>query len=173
MASKKKRNQKIYVIGAVVLLIVILAINFGLTQKKKEIPNQQEQTKEERANLENENIIAKLQDMEERDRIEYYFGMFLREMEEEEYEKAYQLLYEDFKKNYFPTLDSFTQYAQKTFPEMPVIEYENIERNGDVYILWITIDDALKGGPNTEKQKMNVVVRENDYNDFEMSFSVI
>ena len=51
------------------------------------------------------------------------------------------------------------------------IEHENIERNGDVYVLWINIADALNGKPG-EKKQMNVVIKENDYNDFVMSFSV-
>ena len=110
--------------------------------------------------------------MEERDRMEYYFGKFLEKIENEEYEKAYGFLYQDFKNTYFPTLEDFTKYVQKTFSEMSDIEHENIERNGDVYVLWIRVGDVLNAKPN-EKKPMNIVIKENDYNDFVMSFSVI
>ena len=120
----------------------------------------------------NNNLILSLQNMEERDRMEYYAGIFLEYVENGEYEKAYNLLYEDFKKNYFPTLESFEKYLPTVFSEMSDIEHENIERNGDIYVLWLSITDAINGKPGEEK-KMNIVVQENDYNDFVISFSVI
>ena len=58
------------------------------------------------------------------------------------------------------------------FSEMMDIKHENIERNGDVYVLWITINDAINGKPS-DKKNMNIVIKENDYNDFVISFSVI
>ena len=82
-------------------------------------------------------------------------------------------IYSKFKENYFPTLESFEEYVQKVFPQMAGIEYENIERNGDVYVLWIKIADILNGKPTDEKQQMNIVIQENDYNDFVLSFSII
>ena len=66
----------------------------------------------------------------------------------------------------------FEKYARKTFPTMMNIQHENIERNGDVYVLWIYISDLVNGGPNNKK-KMNFVIKENDFDDFVMSFSVI
>ncbi len=172
MANKKRHNKKIYIIG-ILLIVVIFAIN-RFSHPKQEDKNLEEQnrTEEEIRDLENENRIAQLQGLEERDRMETYFGMFLQYVENKEYETAYNLLYEEFKKTYFPTLETFIEYAQKNFPEM-VIEYENIERNGEVYVLWVNMADVLNSSRNDEKQKMNVVIKENDYNDFVMSFSVI
>lgn len=176
MASKKRKsNRKLYLIaGIIVIILIILAINLNSDQKKEENKaSKQEETEQETKDVRNENRIAKLQQMEERDRMEFYFGMFLDYVENEKYEEAYDLLYEEFKQNYFPTLEDFTKYVQKTFPEMATIKHENIERNGEVYVLWIEIADVLNGGPNDEKKEMNIVIHENDYNDFVMSFSVI
>ena len=50
------------------------------------------------------------------------------------------------------------------------VEHTNIERNGDTYILWVNIADSLNG-KNT-KTEYNFVIRENELNDFELSFSV-
>lgn len=173
MASKKnKKNQK-YIVIILVVFFVLLAIILQTSRNKSNVEYEDyEPTPEEVENMEQDSIISTLEDMEERDRMEYYFGMFLHYIENEEYEKAYNLLYPEFKENYFPTLDKFTEYAQNTFSDMMDIEHENIERNGEVYVLWINIADAINGKPG-EKKQMNVVIKENDYNDFVMSFSVI
>lgn len=172
--KNKKKDYKIIYLSAIVILILILAISFFSHKKQpSDSTNQPEMTEEEAIDFEKENIIAKLQDMEERERMEFYFSMFWRNIENQEYEEAYDFLYSEFKQTYFPTLESFTQYVQTKFPKMAAIEYENIERNGDVYVLWVHIADALNGKQTDEKQQINVVIQENDYNDFVMSFSVI
>ena len=175
MASKnhkKNPNKQLYIAIGIVAFLILLAILLQTSAKKKNTEFENEEpTPEELQSMEQASIDSTLQDMEERDRMEYYFGMFLHYIEDEEYEKAYDLLYPEFKENYFPTLDKFTEYVQNTFSDMMDIEHENIERNGDVYVLWINIADALNGKPG-EKKQMNVVIKENDYNDFVMSFSV-
>ena len=171
--NDKKKDYKIIYLSAVLLFILILVISFRTHKSQQnDSMDQQEITGEQIRNTEKENITAKLQNMEERERMEFYFGMFWRNIENHEYEDAYDLLYSEFKQTYFPTLDSFTQYVQNKFPQMAVLEYENIERNGDVYVLWVYVVDAL-GKQTDEKQQINVVIQENDYNDFVMSFSVI
>ncbi len=170
----KKKDYKIIYLSAILILILILTISF-FTHKKQstDSTNQPEMTEQEEIDFEKINVTAKLQDMEERERMEFYFGMFWRNIENKEYEQAYDLLYSEFKQTYFPTLDSFTEYVQTKFPKLAILEYENIERNGDVYVLWVHIADAINGKQTDEKQQLNVVIQENDYNDFVMSFSVI
>lgn len=109
--------------------------------------------------------------MNERDRVEYYVSKFVEAIEEKDYEKAYDMLYDEFKSNYFSTLSSFEEYAESKFSKVLSLEQTNFERNGDYYILWITMSDPLSG-KNSGKE-MNFVVRENDLNDFDLSFSVI
>lgn len=171
--DKMKSYKIIYLIG---LILVVIIVVISLKQSKKQESNiqaKEEINEDEIINREKENITAKLQNMEERERMEFYCGIFLNNIENREYEKAYDLLYSEFKENYFPTLESFTHYVQKAFPKMIGVEHMNIERNGDVYVLWINIEDLLNGKPTDEKQEMNIVIQENDYNDFVMSFSVI
>lgn len=173
--SKKKKNNKqiIYLIIIYLIIILIIFILFALfSSKKDKIVENNEVTIEEIQAIEQDNITSKLQGMNERDRMEYYFGIFLEYVENEEYENAYNLLYSEFKKNYFPTLESFEQYIPTVFSDMTNIEHNNIERNGDVYVLWLYITDALNGKPG-EKREMKIVIKENDYNDFVLSFSVI
>ena len=171
--KKKSQNKRWYIVIIVVVFLILLAIIVQMNQpKSNQHYENHEPTVEEIENKEQDSITSTLEGMEERDRMEYYFGIFLDEVENGEYQKAYDLLYPEFKQNYFPTIDAFTQYAQNTFSDLNHIEHENIERNGEVYILWISITDALNGKPS-EKKAMNIVIKENDYNDFVMSFSVV
>lgn len=111
-----------------------------------------------------------LQSMGERDRMEFYFSEYATYIEDGEYEKAYDLLYPEFKTNYFPTLEQFEEYAKKTYPEFMTFSYNNIERQGYIYVLNIDIIDV----DNKENKKSHrVVIQENDFNDFVLSFQVI
>jgi competence protein ComGC len=112
----------------------------------------------------------RLESMTERARIEYYATKFLNYVEQANYSEAYNLLNDTYKQNYFPNLSSFEKYAKENFSKMMNIDYTNFERSGEVYVIWMTITDAVNGGPDSGKE-INFVVKENDYNDFELSFS--
>lgn len=174
--NNDKITKRLYIIGGIIFVIVIIfsLISSYINKSNEASPTSDESITidEETGKVVNQNIVGTLQNMKERDRMEYYFGEFLHYIEDEEYEEAYDLLNEDFKKNYFPKLDDFKSYIPTVFSEMTNIKHENIERNGNVYVLWLKITDALNGKPGEEKE-MNIVIKENDYNDFEMSFSVI
>ena len=47
-----------------------------------------------------------------------------------------------------------------------------LERNGDIYVVWISVGDAINGSKDSAKT-INFVVKENDFNDYELSFSKI
>ena len=51
-----------------------------------------------------EKIVNQLADMNERNRMEYYFATFINHIEAKEYEKAYNLLYDEFRQRYFRRL---------------------------------------------------------------------
>lgn len=177
MANKTKsiNKEKMYLLGSIgiiALLIIISIVTTVLNNKAEETVDEEELTEEEIEVQKQDNITKTLEGMKERDRMEYYFGIFLGYIEDEEYEKAYDLLYDDFKEKYFPTLNDFEKYIPTIFSEMSSIEQDNIERNGDVYVLWVYVSDAINGNQN-DKKEMNFVIKENDYNDFVLSFSVI
>lgn len=173
----KKENAKIVKIAilCMIIVLIILSIVVAVLTKKQEENEVKAQNAEIQINnskqIENSVVMNKLAEMEERDRMEYYFSRFLNAVESKEYEKAYEMLYTEFKENYFPDLESFESYIKKTFPKLSSVEHTNIERSGKNYILYITITDSLSA--NTEKKEMTFVIQENDLNDFVMSFSVI
>lgn len=114
--------------------------------------------------------IEDLKDKDERTRIQQYCGKFIRYVENKEYDKAYALLYPDFKNNYFPTVEDFSKYAQEQFPSTLItVEYDNIERQGKYYILFTTITTPL----NTDyEMEQKFILIENTFNDFQLSFDV-
>lgn len=122
----------------------------------------------------NNEEIQKLQKMNERDRMQYYFGKYIKYIENKQYYRAYDMLYSEFKEKYFPTFEDYFEYAKEKYPfDLIAVEYDNIERNGDIYVLWVTIVDPISGNPTAEdKLKQNIVIKENDFGDFVLSFSV-
>ena len=102
-----------------------------------------------------------------------YFGTYISYVENEKYQEAYNLLYDGFKQNYFPSIEDFTNYVQNNYPSNIVVEYTNIERQGTIFILTVKIRDALNDSTQTEVQENRVVVMENATNDFKLSFEVI
>lgn len=170
---KIKKGNKLLVLG--VVIIIILAIIAFATGRKKGKLNYDKMTDEEVAIAMQEKIdyINKidLSQMGERDRMEYYVSSFVKAVENKQYEEAYEMLYDDFKKNFFPTLSSFEEYAQSKFPKIISLDHSNIERSGDVYVLWVTLNNPLAS--KDQGIEMNFVVQENDLNDFVISFTVI
>ena len=179
--KKVKKNEDLIMKRLAIVIVILVGfttlINI-LSDRQKDNPEQNSKLNISNSNITKEETTARkinvdrLQNMGERDRMEYYFSYWLQLVEEEEYETAYNMLYQEFRENYFNTLSEFIQYAQNTFPKMANINHTNIERNGDLYVLWIEISDAINGTKDDVKE-MNVVIRENDFANIEMSFSVI
>lgn len=168
-----QKDNKIIVFG--LAAVVILAIIAIVTIPKEEKLNYEEMTEEEIVVAVEEEIndreIYELSTLGERERIERYISKFITFIEYGNYEDAYQLLNSEFKSNYFPTLTSFEDYAKTKFPKTCSLTHTNFERNGEVYVLWVTITSV--SGSKDSGIDMTFVVKENDLNNFEMSFSVI
>lgn len=175
--KKNKLNFKTMIIS-VICIIFLLIINSFVNKKINSSNMESNQnsinviTLEEQIK-ESENAIEleKLKSMSERNRIEYYIANFIKNIEEDNFDKAYEVLNKDFKKNYFSSLKDFTNYTKTKFTKMMNIEFTNFERNGTIYISWLTITDAINGSKGSGEE-LNFVVKENDFNDFELSFSV-
>ena len=92
---------------------------------------------------------------------------------------------EDFRNTYFPNIEEFTTYVQKYFSSSNLgITYDNIERlgnnkTGNMYVVWIYIRNLLDLYKTDEQREteetnyINFVILEHDYNNYEMSFSVV
>lgn len=170
---KGKQDNKFIIAGLVV--VAILGIYAIATIPKKEVINYDELSEDELSVVVEENINEmeknELSTMGERDRMEFYVSKFISAVENKSYEEAYGMLYDDFKSNYFPTLAKFEEYAKTKFPSMFSLKHTNFERNGDIYVLWVTMTNPL--GSKDSGIEMNFIVKENALNDYVISFSVI
>lgn len=159
----------------IIIVAVLIVIMFVISVAKKAIVPQEELTEEQQIEIikkeQEEKTIDKLVDMTERERIEYYFSEFIRNIGNQNYDAAYSVLNNKFKENYFKTEEEFISYVKDFFPKEIAVKYNNIERNGNTYILWVSISNALSVD-STRIKDINVVIRENAVHDFEMSFSV-
>ena len=128
---KKKVNTFDIILALIVLVLIIISLvlveKVYLEPKKIELVQNNTATTTEKKQNESENvvnvpvteqeIIKKLSTMDERDRMEYYFGIYFKHLENKEYDEAYKLLYPDFKEKYFPSVGEFKEYILKTYPE--------------------------------------------------------
>ena len=169
--QKKIKRINIIVISIIVIVLLLSIVNAILNSKQKNKEMSNEEFEEISNQEENEANIETEKNMTERDRIDYYFSIFLGYIEEGKFEKAYELLYPDFKKNYFPSQESFEKYINNYFPISSGVKYDNIERLGNIYILWVELEDLMSESSNN-KFDMNVCIEEYGFNDFKLSFSV-
>lgn len=170
---KKKQDNKFIIFG--LIIVVLLGIVAIGTIPEKEVIDYEKISEDELKTVVGENIdkmeVNELAALGERDRMEFYVSKFVSAIESKSYEEAYAMLYDEFKDRYFPTLASFEEYAKTKLPSMFSLEHTNFERNGDVYVLWVTLTNPL--GSKDSGKEMNFIVKENALNDFVMSFSVI
>lgn len=183
--KKKKKNKNFYLLAAIailaimiILILIIIGTNNGKSDSK--IANTQENIdiqEDEESEISQEDEIRTLSESR---RIKRYIGIFFENIENGEYEKEYKKLNEDFKNTYFPTLESFKEYADKYFNTQLIIgSYDNVERlgnkkTGNMYIVWITIGNIYqkKLADDEKLEQTNFVILEHDYNNYEISFSV-
>ncbi len=182
----KIRNQKIILIVLTIIVVIWTIININSIFKVMENVKKLEASKNENVvnTVVQENIVTAeeieentnqleiedLKDKDERTRIQQYCGKFIRYIESKDYDKAYALLYPDFKNNYFKTVDDFANYAKEKFPSSLItVEYNNIERQGKYYILFTTVKTPLDSSYSMDQK---FILIENGFNDFQLSFDV-
>ena len=103
-------------------------------------------------------------------RIKAYIGQYISAIDYKDYDAAYNLLYDNFKNTYFKTLEDFENYAKEKYPDEIMVEYTNMEREGTMYITTVKITDTLN--KDFQPFEQNIVVLENDLDDFVLSFNV-
>jgi hypothetical protein len=186
--KKRKSNNYKYIIALIPIAILMILVLFLII--KLASPNfsnttqvSKNQSKQEQSNniQETTSEDEEIKNLSESNRMKRYIGNFFNDIEDENYEDAYNVLNEQFKNTYFPRLNDFIEYANKYFdPSTLGVTYDNIERlgnnkTGNMYVLWVNIANIFEKQEDDEDidSDTNFVIIENDYNDYEMSFSVI
>ena len=115
------KGFKILFFLLIVVIVIIVVVNTIFMTKSNKSENvlvngvAQENilTAEEIEENTNQLEIEDLKDKDERTRIQQYCGKFIRYIESKDYDKAYALLYPDFKNNYFKTVEDFEKMIAK------------------------------------------------------------
>lgn len=187
--KRKEKNFIITIILLIVFLILVL-INLKIFTKKilfpvihnskivqeynKIIKERDEELARIRTIKSEEEIyaeeLAEVKKMKEKQRMTFYLAKYITYLEDKNYEKAYSLLYDEYKTNYFPTLESFEKYAKEKYPEFMSIEHTYMSRQGEYYILTVNIYDLTTG--KLAEQEQRYVIKENDFYDYVLSFEI-
>lgn len=114
-----------------------------------------------------------LKSMGEADRMYKYCYNYLEMIEWEAYETAYNILYEDFKNQYFKTLEDYKNYVLGLYPDFMNISFNSVERQGEYYIVTAIITDAYVTPDNIVSLTQKFIIHEKALDDFEISFQVI
>lgn len=172
---KKKILIPLIALIAIILIIIVNNI-IKKSKRSKEIdtsdlatltPQTTFQTKETEID---KNISKKTIKSDERRRMQIYFGQYMRLIDTKQYEKAYSKLNPEFKQANFADINKFIEYCKKTYPSTSSIEYDTINRNGDMYILTVNITDSFNTNFKTLTQR--IVVKEISNNNYEISFQL-
>lgn len=174
----KNINKKMIIIGIVIVIIIISVILIILNNNSNnnEVSNndgnnnQNYSKTEKTVSKEEQEKISKLKTKKEAERIKTYLGTYLKYIETKDYSSAYSLLYDEFRQNYFPTLEDYENYIkEQDFPELLTIDYDNITTQGELYIVTVRIGN-MQARSETQKVEKRFIIKENDYNDYYISF---
>lgn len=117
-----------------------------------------------------QSITNNLNTMSERNRMQTYIGTYLTLIENQKYDEAYAKLNTTFKSTYFPTIEKYEEYIKSKYPKEIGVTYENIERQGEYYIVTIKLYDTSDSKYSTMEQR--IVIKETGNNIYEISFQV-
>lgn len=91
---------------------------------------------------------------------------FIKNINDENYMLAYNMLSEGFRDNYFKTEASFEEYATKHFLGKK-LSFKGVQTQEGLYIYKVTLAQE-----NLEEKEKNFIVKLNEGTDFELSFEV-
>lgn len=117
-----------------------------------------------------ENRKEMLSNSTEATRMKTYIGQYISAIDSKDYETAYNMLYQEFRNTYFKTLEEFITYVESKYPDEIMVTYNNMEREGTIYIITISIQNPLDSSFQAVEQ--NIVIQEKGLNDFTLSFNV-
>lgn len=166
MKKAKKDRKKMIKIAIILCIGLIICLLLLLAFLKKD--NQSEEkivTVEEKQ----ESVKNYVRNKSEKERMQIYLSEYIQYIEQKEYDLAYNLLYPEFKENYFITKEDYIYYVQENYSDLMMLDYENIERQGNYYILTVVITNLNNEG-NSKEQKF--IIFENGLNDYYLSFQV-
>lgn len=163
--SKKDRKKLIKIAIILCIGLIICLLLFLAFLKKDKQPEEKIVTTEEKQ----ESVTNYVRNKSEKERMQIYLSEYLQYIEQREYDLAYNVLYPEFKENYFITKENYIYYVQENYSDLMMVDYENIERQGHYYILTVAITNLDNTG-SSKTQKF--ILFEKGLNDYYLSFQV-
>lgn len=164
---KNKKTILTIMIICIILAVIITLIILSIKKDNEPEPNVTPENHIETAEEKNAREIEELKKMGETSRIQFYVSKYISYLEEGDYESAYNLLYDEFKQNYFKTQEEFTAYVKNKYSDLITLEYEKTERLGPYYVVTVNFKDLIN---DTKNYTQLFVLKENGFNDFVLSF---
>lgn len=176
MKEKKKKVNLVFIFAMILIAVIFIFIIFNLISYNKN-ENKVDLGQNTVTNTQNEvnpNLstdIEALSKLEEYDRMKYYFNKYLFYIENQEYDKAYSLLYSDFKQQYFKTIEEYKKYVSDKYPVVNSVDFADYNKLGKYHILTIKFSDILNAtDSNVPTFEQKFIIIENGLNDFTLSF---
>ncbi len=164
---KNKKTILTIMVICIILVIIITLIILSIKKDNKPEPNVTPSNRIETAEEKNTREIEELKGMGETSRMQFYVSKYISYLEEGDYESAYNLLYDEFKQNYFKTQEEFTTYVKNKYSDIITLDYEKTERLGPYYVVTLNFKDLIN---DTKNYTQLFVLKENGFNDFVLSF---
>ena len=159
----KKKNKVLLLIIIFIIIVSILILIVNLNKSKNE--NNEINIEEKETYFENTSV-NKLEGLSEKERILFYFSTYIENIENGNYQAAYDMLYDEFKNTYFDNIEKFENYVKNKYPDIISIDYDSFVREGEYYIISTKIFDIS----TEESVSQKFILKEYDYNDFKLSF---
>ena len=164
---KNKKTILTIMVICIILAVIMTLIILSIKKDNKPEPNVTPSNHIETAEEKNTREIEELKGMGETSRMQFYVSKYISYLEEGDYESAYNLLYDEFKQNYFKTQEEFTTYVKNKYSDIITLDYEKTERLGPYYVVTVNFKDLIN---DTKNYTQLFVLKENGFNDFVLSF---
>lgn len=159
-----KKYKKIVIV--LLIWLVIIIINFFIGKKNI---NKNDMTNTYQPHESIMNSSVKVPDNLQ-PKIEQLIGEYVEYCNNKEYEKAYNLLTEECKKELYPTLEDFTLHIKSIFDQYKVYSMQNYSNDKNLYIYRVTFfNDILSNGisrdnKDTQYDEEKFVIKNNNGN---------
>ena len=104
----------------------------------------------------------------------YCIDRFVKILNSENYTLAYKLLATSFKNNYFPTQESFEQYAKENLLGKTSVKYLEFKNEGELYCTYsVMLQEPMEDEQISENAiEKTFILKLNEGTDFELSFNI-
>lgn len=120
--------------------------------------------------IETTNFKEKYEEASEKDKINMNINKWIMMLNSRDYQAAYNVLDEDFRKNKFGSVQKFEEYMRREYPSYYEIRERKIEKESNAYVVevyFVDMDDK-----DNLNNKNNIIMQLKEGTSFVMSFNV-